>query len=187
MKTLPAARPVKLRDYELGPDMLALTDKQRNFVFHLMEAGGTNFTRAAALAGYTGTADALASHASRLAHDEKIGRAMFEEAKRRLAASAILAVSELHKVLNDPLAKMNIKLRAIQMVLDRVGMGTSQTHVVKHEVTVSEEERLENIRDMAARLNLNADKLLGSYGITIEGSLTDDDPLAITHDEDEEW
>ena len=44
-----------LRDAELGPDMLALNARQRAFVFHLVEQGGSNYARAAALAGYSGT------------------------------------------------------------------------------------------------------------------------------------
>lgn len=191
------SRPPMLRDAELGPDMLALNARQRAFVFHLVELGGDSPARAAALAGYTGSNEVLRITGTRLAHDERIGRAMAEEAKRRLHSSAILAVSELHKMLNNPNTKDSIKLRVIEAVLNRTGLGTSQTHVVKHEVGPSEDEKLKNIRDMAQRLGLDASKLLGAYGVTIDGefeeirpadTLTPDEIYAITHDpEEEKW
>src|ERR1700683_3714031 len=73
-----------LRDAELGPDMLALNARQRAFVFHLVEQGGDGYARAAALAGYTGSDETLRVQGSRLAHDERVSRAMLEEARRRI-------------------------------------------------------------------------------------------------------
>lgn len=197
-RRLPDKAGIMLRDYEVGPDMLALNDRQRAFVFHLVEDGGRDAYRAAAKAGYQGDPETLRVTASRLAHDERIGRAMVEEAKRRVHASVVLAVSELHNIVADPTTSKAIKVRAIEAVLNRAGMGSSQTHLVKHEVTVTDEEKIKNIRNMADRLGLDPTKLLGSYGITLDGeaihddveahvlSLTDDS-AEVTIEPEEEW
>jgi phage terminase small subunit len=166
----PPRQEIALRDYEVGPDMLALTDRQRAFVFHLVDQGGLDHHRAASKAGYKGDTETLRVTGWRLAHDERIGLAMIEEARRRLHATAILAASELHKILEDPTTSKMLKLRGIQMVLNRTGLGSSQTHVVKHEVTVTDEQKIADIQAMAEKLGLDPTKLLGSYGITIEGT-----------------
>lgn len=148
--------------------MLALNDRQRAFVYHLVDQGGSNYTRAASKAGYEGDVATLQVQGSRLAHDERIAAAMVEEARRRLHATALLAASELHKIVEDETTSKTIKLRAIQMVLNRTGLGSSQTHLVKHEVTVTDQEKIANIQEMASKLGLDPAKLLGSYGITID-------------------
>ena len=123
----------------------------------------------------------------RLAHDERIGLAMIEEARRRLHATAILAASELHKILEDPMTSKMLKLRGIQMVLNRTGLGSSQTHVVQHQVTVTDEQKIADIQAMAEKLGLDPTKLLGSYGITIDhdaSALTSGRELTIVPDDE---
>lgn len=148
--------------------MLALNERQRAFVFHLVDQGGANFTRAASKAGYEGDVATLQVQGSRLAHDERISEAMVEEARRRLHASSLLAVSELHKIIEDPETSRAVRLRAIQMNLNRVGLASSQTHLVKHQVTVTDADKIANIQEMARKLGMDPAKLLGSYGITID-------------------
>jgi len=183
----PPRQEIALRDYEVGPDMLALTDRQRAFVFHLVDQGGMDNHRAASKAGYKGDTETLRVTGWRLAHDERIGLAMIEEARRRLHATAILAASELHKILEDPTTSKMLKLRGIQMVLNRTGLGSSQTHVVKHEVTVTDEQKIADIQAMAEKLGLDPTKLLGSYGITIDhdaSALTSGRELTIVPDDE---
>ena len=79
----PPRQEIALRDYEVGPDMLALTDRQRAFVFHLVDQGGMDHHRAASKAGYKGDTETLRVTGWRLAHDERIGLAMIEEAERQ--------------------------------------------------------------------------------------------------------
>ena len=183
----PPRQEIALRDYEVGPDMLALTDRQRAFVFHLVDQGGMDHHRAASKAGYKGDTETLRVTGWRLAHDERIGLAMIEEARRRLHATAILAASELHKILEDPMTSKMLKLRGIQMVLNRTGLGSSQTHVVKHEVTVTDEQKIADIQAMAEKLGLDPARLLGSYGITIDhdaSALTSGRELTIVPDDE---
>lgn len=163
---------VQLRDAEMGPDMLALNDRQRAFVFHLVEAGGMHPTRAAMKAGYAGSEESIRVQASRMVHDRRIAAAMHEEAKRRLHATTLLAVSELHRIITDESVKTAQKLTAIAMVLNRVGLPANQTHTVEHKHTATDEEQIQNIVVLANQLGLDPGRLLGSAGVTIDGTVT---------------
>lgn len=174
-----------LRDAELGPDMLALNSRQRAFVFHLVEQGGSNYERAAALAGYTGSNETLRVQGSRLAHDERVSRAMLEEARRRIHATALLAASELHKVLADPATKSGQRITAAVAVLNRAGMGPSQTHIVERRGP-DQAEQIKNITEMARKLGIDPATFLGTFGVTLEGEpvvdLTPEERLRVTAD-----
>lgn len=149
---------------ELGEKMRALpTDGQRKFVIALLELGGIDNTRAALLAGYTGTPNALRVTAYRLAHDPDILSAIDEEARRRLHSGTIMAVSVLMQVAAGQIsAKVGERLKAVDMLLNRVGISEKTEHTVKVEhVGATDEAMLKRIIHLAGKNGMDPTKLLG--------------------------
>ena len=168
---MPAPAPSAIADLELGPAMKALSPRQRQFVYHLIEQGGDGIEEAAAKAGFN--TNNIRAQAHRLVHDFKVNQAMVEMARYRLHSISLLATLELYKIINDPTTKGNVKVAAIRTVYDRVGLGTHHTMNVKHEVSLTDKEQIAKIRDLATRIGVDAEQLLGSYGYTLEGEFTE--------------
>ena len=143
-----------------GPAMSALTEKQRLFVLYLLESGSDNHTRAAAFAGYASESEnSLRVTAHRLAHDAKVQAAMHEEAQRRMRASAIMASSRLIEIANNPMHKD--QLRAIGMLLNRVGLHEASEHKVTVEHTMSDSEMRARIVTLCNEMGIDPAKMLG--------------------------
>lgn len=160
---MPNTPSVELPDVgSLGPAMLALpTDNMRAFVCALMEAGDNNHKRAAIAAGYQGNDNTLQVTAHRLAHDDRVLAAMHEESVRRLNTGKVMAVSTLLTLVRDA-QKDSDKLKAIEMVLNRVGMhGQSEHKVTVNDVSRTDAAMIDRIKQLAAKMGLDADKLLG--------------------------
>lgn len=142
---------------EFGPAMQALpSDRHRAFVLALYQVkpGYGAQVRAAKLAGFGTTTSSPQSWsviASRLAHDERIQAALFEEDQRRIRASAPRAIRALGRLVETPDHRDHC--RAIGMVLDRVH-PVHTTHDVnvehrhRHEI-VATEQVMERIRQLA--------------------------------------
>jgi phage terminase small subunit len=167
--------PVEVRvvlppENKFGPAMRALKDpKKQLFVLALLKFGDVDYTRAAKAAGYTAlTQEGLYATGHMLAHDPKIQTAIVEEAKKRLQAGVILAVTRVIDVLNDPLAAHRDHLRAAEMVMSRVGMPAESKNEILHtHETVGEPERLARIIAYSKELGIDPVKLLGNRGVTI--------------------
>ena len=156
----------------LGPKMRALTVLQRRFVLILVGCAN-NATEAARLAGYSGDNDTLAKTATRLRHTPAVQDAIDEEARKSLYGAKLLAVQVLRDVLEDPTEKTHYRLKAVAMVLNRVGMPEVFNQSITVEHKLSSDELIKNIGDMARKLNLDPKQLLGSYGITIDAEYTE--------------
>jgi len=146
----------------LGPAMRALTQKQRQFVYALLETGTNDHTQAARLAGYK--ADNMASlrvSAYQTAHNPKVQAALHEEAEKRLGAAKIMAVSELVRIAESGVDERT-RLKAISMLLNRAGLHEK----TEHKVTVEHEEGsgdlLARITYLAGALGVDASRLIGS-------------------------
>ena len=150
----------------LGPKMRSLSPHMRRFVMCLLEHGGDNYTRAAIAAGYA--TSGAAAVGSRLAHDERIQDAMEEEARKRLKSGALLATSVLLDTIRNPTVQTKDKLKAIDMVLNRVGLHPLTEHKVTHEHTVDDADLIAKVKRLSGELGLDAQKLLGNAGV-IEG------------------
>jgi phage terminase small subunit len=150
---------------ELGPAMLACTERQRRFVLELRHgpAGYGSEIRAARAAGYTGTDDALKVTAHRTLHNQKVQDALREVGYRMIRAASFTAIKNVEAIAND--LKHHDCLKANLALLDRGGFAIETVHNVKveheHEyrVTVNAEEALERIRQLAARAGMDALKL----------------------------
>ena len=146
----------------LGPAMRALTQKQRQFVYALLETGTNDHTQAARLAGYkSDNLPSLRVMANQTAHNPKVQAALHEEAEKRLGAAKIMAVSELVR-LAESSQNESTKLKALGMLLNRAGLHEK----TEHKVTVEHEEGsgdlLARITYLAGALGVDASRLIGS-------------------------
>jgi hypothetical protein len=137
---------------EWGPAMKALpSDRHRAFVL---------------LAGFgsaTSSAHSWSTIAARLAHDERILAALFEEDQKRIRASAPRAIRALAHLIEDPEHKDHA--RGIGMVLDRVHPAeTRHTVDVVHHVD-HDAEAIAQLR-MLKQLDVPKAKLEAVFGFT---------------------
>lgn len=161
---------VELAEESYGPAMRACTVLQRRFVIALLSQGTANFTQASVEAGYQGDARTHSVNGHHLAHNPKIQEAMHEEAKRRLHAGVIPAISTLVEVATDKFHKDRVK--AAGMILNRVGLHEMTEHKVTVE-NVSDSAMVERITALSAKLGLDPKKLLGNVAMKAEKKAVD--------------
>lgn len=165
----------------MGPAMLALTPKQRAFVRSMLETGKNSNTFHARAAGYIGDDSTIRVTAWRVAHDPKVLAAVREEGIKRMQSTAIIATCRLVELMEDPDKK--VALKAIDMVLNRVGMHERTEHKLTVEHTHDESAMIARISNLAKGLGLDPVKLLGSAGVKadiIDGEFEEVPPV-------EEW
>lgn len=147
----------------LGPSMAALSPSHQAFVAALMEIGTNQYSRAAAMAGYSATnKNALAVTGHRLAHDVRIQAAIQEESRRRLTGALALASSVLVDVIENQKNRPSDRLRAVEMLFNRTGLHatTEQVIAVTHK-TVDDDALEGRIIALAGQLGLDPARLLG--------------------------
>ncbi len=160
----------------LGPAMSRLTVRQRTFVDALLMAGDTNYRRAAIVAGYSeDSPNGIAAQATRLAHDERIIKAISEETDRRLQAGSAMAASVLLGIANDVTKEPKDRMKAAFGILDRTGHSAVSVSQVTHQHVMNEEEMIGKIRNLAILMQLDPKKLLGNQKV-IEAEAVDVTP-----------
>lgn len=167
----PAVRQVELPDDgDWGPAMSALnTERQRRFVYAMAQSGGRHPTRCYLEAGYEPTTNNSANvGAFKLAHDERILAAIREVSHRIMGRAAMAASNLLAQIVEDEDAKVGVRMKAAQMILNRTGLHETTEHVVKVEKKLSNTERIEQAVALAKSLGLDPKQLLGNIGITID-------------------
>lgn len=163
---------VPIADYgDLGPAMQALpSDRMRNFVMAMIETGGRDYTKCARLAGYAENISIKVT-GWRLAHDARIQEAVREEGQRRLGTGIGVATNYLLELIENPVAGAKDRLRAAEMLFNRVGMPAQTEHKVSVEHTMSETAILDKITLLAKKHGLDPQALLGEGAPKqIEGS-----------------
>lgn len=163
---------------KLGPCMQKLNDRQRAFVWAMMDTGQVNHKRCAQVAGYQGDDRTLAVTAHRLAHDEDIQAAIQEEARKTMGAAQLVAVSHLVLMASNPAHKD--QLSAIKEVLNRSGLNTVTEHKISVTHSTDRDSIVREIAVLAKEQGLDPKKLLGNYGIVIDAEFNEveDDDLA---------
>lgn len=184
---------VQVDETGLGKHMLALTPRQRAFVYALVETGG-NATQAALAAGYGAESEThdkkvatCRTRGYQLAHDEKILTAIKEEASKRLNSGALLAASALLEIVLDP--KHKSRLKAIEVLLDRSGL------VVKNESTLninvnggSDSDAVARIKDLSGKLGIDPRVLLGNAGVVVDAEFSVvEAPIREAPEEEIDW
>ena len=95
-----------------------LTEKQKNFLGHLIDVGGDP-KKAAELAGYSGNHWQVT---------KSLKNEIIELASNILAQSAPQAAMKLVEVMHSdqPIPQANMRLQAAQTILDRTGLGKQE-------------------------------------------------------------
>lgn len=156
---------------DLGDAMLQLTQNQRGFVVALLETGGQDAGKAAALAGIGGNSNASQVYASRAMRNPAILAAIREEADRRLRSGGILGASVLVEIASDH--KHKDRFKAGVELLNRSGLIVEQTHRVIHEEQRSDAEIERAVKLLAEKMGMDPTKLLGSAVPVVEGEFTE--------------
>lgn len=176
VQQLPAIRPIDDAS-GFGPAMGKLLPQQRAWVVAFLETGPQeNATAAARAAGYGSnsatpeqreTACKVAGY--RLRHEPKVLDAIQELAKERFRLVAHRATEELVTLMDNTDPK--VKLKAIDMILARTGLGAAQQIDVNHNhrvVDMDDKQMIRRIAQLAESQGMDPIKLLGSRGVTID-------------------
>ncbi len=147
-----------------GPAMMALNERQRKFVVAYVLFTDCNATEAARAAGYSdkGRHDkpGIRREGHRLVHNPAVGLAI-----RELALSH--AASESPKYLRK-LAQIALKddhkdqVPALKSILNRIGLQEAIDRNINVNVTITTEQKVAEIRQMAEELGLDPQVLLGN-------------------------
>ena len=152
----------------------SLTPTARSFVLALVEGGGGNLTRAAMQAGYQGNNGTLQTHASRLASDPRVQRALMDIAMGLARSSSLLAMTELIKMIESPTLKERDKLAAISKLVSRIGLEPEKTVNLKHTVEMkTTKEQVAEIVQMSKELGIDPRKLLGRAGVIVDAEFSE--------------
>ena len=147
---------------EDGPATAALTEKQRGFLFALLENGG-NQTAAAMTSFDTKDLRSAQALGSMLARHPKVIAALKEEADKRIRAGAVLAIDVMIEIMQSPGHKDRFK--AAVEVANRSGLLVIQQIDVNHNHHVTSSEMIQRIEALSRQLGLDPVKLLGSAGV----------------------
>lgn len=157
-------------EYELGPKMSALTDRQRAFVLELVMDPLLSRAEAARRAGYSDTSEAAKVTGHRLAHDQRIIDAMHEQAGKRLWSISLKAAHRVDQMIDSEDDK--IALKAAVAVLDRTGFGAQQNiNINQHVTDNSGKAIMDRIRALAERLGVDEGRLLKAP--TLDGEFSE--------------
>lgn len=146
-------------EWDLGPKMLALTEKKRRFVLELVADPLMSRAEAARLAGYSDVAEGAKVRAHELMHDQRIIDALHEQAGKRLWAISMKAAHRVEQMLDSDDDK--VVLKAAVAVLDRTGFGAQQN------INVNQTFRDESSKAILGRIEALADRL----GVPVKGLL----------------
>lgn len=156
---------IHVEDDHLGPAMKVLTEKQRSFVYALVQTGG-NAAQAAASAGYGANShspeareNAYRVRGYQLSHDVKVLAAIKEEAEKRLHSGALIAASALLEMATDPLNKNRFK--ASVELLNRAGLTVATEHKVTVEHRGNTGEIGARIRELVRELGPDLQRIAG--------------------------
>lgn len=147
-------------EFELGPKMRALTDRQRLFVMELVQDPTISGAEAARRAGYSDSSQAAKVVACNLRQDKRIIEAMHELAGRRLRGVALKAAHRVDQMLDSK--DERVVLKAALGVFDRVGFGAQSTVNVNQTTTdLSGKAIMDKIAALGERLGVDTTMLLG--------------------------
>ena len=157
-------------DFEFGPKMRVLTEKQRAFVMALVEFPNLSHAESARMAGYSDKSEAAKVTACNLMQDKKIVEAMQEQAGKRLWAISMKAAWRVEQLIDSD--DSAVALKAALSTLDRVGHAPQQNiNINQHVTDNSGKAIMERIQALAAKHGLDPQKLLAKP--VIEGEFSE--------------
>ncbi len=156
---------------KLGPCMTRLNERQRKFVWAMLETGQVNHSSCARAAGYEGDQDTIKGTAYRLAHDEDIQAAIQETARKAMGAAQLVATSHLILIAENPAHKD--QLSAIKELLNRSGLGAVTEHKISVTHSTDRADTIRQVAMLAREQGLDPTKLLASYGVPIDAEFSE--------------
>jgi hypothetical protein len=161
---------------ELGPAMRSLTGLQQRFVLLVVERPLAARGELASKAGYTGSKEALRVTAHRLMHNPSILAAIHEETEKRVQFGGLVGIHGLIQMAQDPEHKRHFA--ACVALADRGGFPATTEHKVDVSHTdMTGRAMVERVREMAGRLGLDPERLLGVNSVRqIEGEVVNVGP-----------
>lgn len=158
-------------EFEFGPKMRSLTDKQRAFVMVMVEFPAVSAAEAARMAGYSDASEGAKVVACRMLQDKKIVEAIQEQAGKRLWAVSLKAAARVEQLIDSD--DETIALKAAGMVLDRVNLAPQQNiNIHQHVTDNSGKALMERIHALAAKHGLSPQQLLSKPAV-VEGQFTE--------------
>lgn len=156
-----------LSGIELGPKMLACTERERRFVVAYLQNGGRDATDAARTAGFIDNdTGAIRVQAHMLMHRQRVLDALKEVGNKYFQSLLIPSVMAMEKLVSKPDHPDHAK--TVFSVLSRLGL-TERTGVdVNHtgEVTVNHtDQAVEDLRIMR-QMGASREKLLEAFGFS---------------------
>lgn len=156
-------------DFEFGPKMRVLTEKQRAFVMAHVEFPALSGAGAARLAGYSDAGEGAKVRACMMLQDKKIVDAIQEQAGKKLWAISLKAAGRVELLVDSK--DDAVALKASLAILDRVGLAPEQKVNIHQTVTdQSGKAIMERIRSLALKHGLDEQKLLGKPVVDAEFS-----------------
>jgi len=161
-----------------GRAMASLTPDRRNFVRNLIHLGPDKKAAqfAAAKAGFH------PFYGYELMREEGIIAALREEATKKLAGAALLGVTVMMDIAQDPMHKD--QYRAAKDLAAINGFTAEQKIVVEH-LNADGKQLIGQIREMAAQLGMDPKQLISAAGI-VDAEFTEvtDEPVEV---DDSDW
>jgi len=153
-------------EFEFGPKMRVLTEKQRAFVMAMVEFPNQTHADAARMAGYSDAGDGCKVRACNLLQDKRIVEALQEQAGKKLWAISLKAASRLERLLDSE--DDVVALRATGMVLDRVGHAAAQNiNIHQHVTDESGKVILDRIQALSEKLGVPVRQLLAKPAVPV--------------------
>jgi phage terminase small subunit len=149
---------------ELGPAMLACTEKQRRFVLELQHgpAGYGSEIRAAKAAGYKAGSDgAFSVIAHNTLHHPRVQEALREVGYRMIRAASFKAIRNVEDIANDP--KHPDRLKANLALMDRGGFAVETHHTVTVKHQTLDDEAIEALKTMRT-IGATQEQLVAFFG-----------------------
>lgn len=160
------------RDYQLGPAMAKLNERQQAFVMGLIQLG--NQGRAYVAAGYP--EDPTGGNPSKLAHDPKVQDAIKEVGQKMLNAGSVQAVKFLLDTVDCESAERKDRIKAAEMIMNRSGLHATTEHKVEVTRAVkTPDEKIKRIRELSSKYGIDAEKLVGGLVIEAEYEEVEED------------
>jgi len=151
---------------ELSPTLQALNPRQRRFVWAMLSNGG-NQTDAARRAGYGGSSEqSMRATGHRLAHDEKIQKAILEESHKYAGARLYKWMEDIAQIAGDVTQPAAARLQAYKMLLPRGGSieRTEHTVNVNRGGEMSVPQMIAHIKRLASDLGVDYRPMLQKFG-----------------------
>lgn len=156
--------------------MMALNERQRKFVIAYVLFTDCDATEAARAAGYSdlGSHDkpGIRREGHRLVHNPAVGLAIREFALSHASAESPKYLRKLAQIAMKDDHKDQVP--ALKSMLNRIGMAEAVDRNINVNVTITSEQKVAEIRQMAEELGLDPKSLLGNVTDAEFSDVTDE-------------